>query len=80
MLSLLRIFICSYMTGSRIHSSLIFTFLTPAAKSGELLKKRGKVLLGTLLLTLLPVSLEELASILGYRNKKNRNSNKNSYL
>lgn len=39
-------------------------------KSGELLKKRGKVLLGTLLLTLLPVSLEELASILGYRSKE----------
>ncbi|OJV87440.1 MAG: hypothetical protein BGO34_10180 [Bacteroidia bacterium 44-10] len=39
-------------------------------KSGELLKKRGKVLLGTLFLTLLPVSLEELASILGYRSKE----------
>lgn len=38
-------------------------------KSGEFLKKRGKVLLGTLLLTLLPVSLEELASALGYRSK-----------
>lgn len=39
-------------------------------KSEELLKKRGKVLLGTLFLTLLPVSLEELASILGYRSKE----------
>ncbi len=38
-------------------------------KSGEFLKKRGKVLLSTLLLTLLPASLEELASVLGYRSK-----------
>ncbi len=39
-------------------------------KSGELLKKRGRVLLATLLLTILPISLEELATILGYRSKE----------
>ena len=39
-------------------------------KSGELLKKRARVLLSTLLLTILPVSLEELAETLGYRSKE----------
>lgn len=39
-------------------------------KSGELLKKRGHILLATLLLTILPISLEELAKILGYRSKE----------
>ncbi len=39
-------------------------------KSGEFLKRRGKVLLGTLLLSLVPISLEELASVLGYRSKE----------
>lgn len=39
-------------------------------KSGELLKKRGRILLGTLLLTILPISLEELAKILGYKSKE----------
>lgn len=39
-------------------------------KSGELLKKRGRVLLGTLLLTILPISLEELATVLGYKSKE----------
>jgi ATP-dependent DNA helicase RecG len=39
-------------------------------KSGELLKKRGRVLLGTLLLTISPISLEELAKILGYKSKE----------
>lgn len=39
-------------------------------KSGELLKKRARVLLGTLLLTISPISLEELASILGYKSKE----------
>jgi ATP-dependent DNA helicase RecG len=39
-------------------------------KSGELLKKRGRILLGTLLLTILPISLEELAKILGYKRKE----------
>jgi ATP-dependent DNA helicase RecG len=39
-------------------------------KSGELLKKRGRVLLATLLLTILPISLEELATMLGYRSKE----------
>jgi len=38
-------------------------------KSGELLKKRGRILLSTLFLTLEPVSLEELATILGYKSK-----------
>ena len=41
-----------------------------AEKSGELLKKRGRVILSTLLLTLLPTALEELANILGYRSKE----------
>lgn len=39
-------------------------------KSGELLKKRARVLLSTLLLTILPASLEELAEALGYRSKE----------
>jgi predicted transcriptional regulator len=39
-------------------------------KSGELLKKRGRILLCTLLLTILPISLEELAKILGYKSKE----------
>lgn len=39
-------------------------------KSGEFLKRRGRVLLGTLLLSLVPISLEELASVLGYRSKE----------
>ena len=41
-----------------------------AKKSGELLKKRARVLLSTLMLTLTPVSLDDLASILGYRSKE----------
>ncbi|MCD4736879.1 MAG: hypothetical protein K8R53_12615, partial [Bacteroidales bacterium] len=39
-------------------------------KSGELLKKRGRILVSTLLLTLGPISLEELANTLGYRSKE----------
>lgn len=39
-------------------------------KSGELLKKRARVLLSTLLLSLQPISLEELANTLGYRSKE----------
>ena len=39
-------------------------------KSGELLKKRGRVILSTLLLTLIPTTLEDLAIILGYRSKE----------
>jgi len=39
-------------------------------KSGELLKKRGRTILSTLLLTLEPVSLEELSTTLGYRSKE----------
>ncbi len=39
-------------------------------KSRELLKKRSRVLLSTLLLALQPVSLDELARILGYRSKE----------
>jgi ATP-dependent DNA helicase RecG len=39
-------------------------------KSGELLKKRGHVLLATLLLSILPISLEELAKNLGYKSKE----------
>ena len=39
-------------------------------KSGELLKKRARVLLSSLMLTLLPISLNELADILGYRSKE----------
>jgi predicted transcriptional regulator len=34
------------------------------------LKKRGRVLLATLLLTILPTSLEKLAKILNYRSKE----------
>src|SRR5699024_2776168 len=41
-----------------------------AEKSGELLKRRGKVLLNTLLLTISPISLEELTAILGYKSKE----------
>jgi len=39
-------------------------------KSGELLKKRARVLLSTLILTLSSITLEELASVLGYRSKE----------
>lgn len=39
-------------------------------KSGKLLKKRARVLLSTLMLTLSPISLDELASVLGYRSKE----------
>ncbi len=39
-------------------------------KSGELLKKRGVILLSTLLLTIEPISLEELAITLGYKSKE----------
>jgi len=39
-------------------------------KSGELLKKRARILLSTLLLTILPVSLEELTETLGYKSKE----------
>jgi hypothetical protein len=39
-------------------------------KRGELLKKRGRVLLATLLLTILPISLDKLAKILNYRSKE----------
>lgn len=39
-------------------------------KSGELLKKRGRILLSTLLLSLEPMSLENLTSSLGYKSKE----------
>ena len=39
-------------------------------KSGKLLKKRGVTLLSTLLLSLEPVTLEELAITLGYKSKE----------
>ncbi len=39
-------------------------------KSGELLKKRGRIILNTLLLTLLPATLEELANTLKYKSKE----------
>ena len=39
-------------------------------KSAELLKKRGRTILSTLLLTLEPVRLEELATTLGYKSKE----------
>lgn len=39
-------------------------------KSGKLLKKRGKTILSTLLLTLEPISMEELATTLGYKSKE----------
>jgi len=39
-------------------------------KSEELLKKRGRILLSTLLLTILPISLEELATLQGYKSKE----------
>jgi len=39
-------------------------------KSGQLLKKRAKVLLSTILFTLTPISLEDLAKILEYRSKE----------
>lgn len=39
-------------------------------KSGELLKKRARILLSSLMLALSPISLDELASILGYRSKE----------
>lgn len=39
-------------------------------KSGELLKIRGRVILSTLILLLEPVSLEELATTLGYKSKE----------
>lgn len=39
-------------------------------KSGKLLKKRARILLSTLMLTLTPVSLDNLAISLGYRSKE----------
>ena len=39
-------------------------------KSGELLKKRARIILSTLLLTLNPISLSDLSTILGYRSKE----------
>ncbi len=39
-------------------------------KSEELLKKRARVILSTLLLTLNPIPLEELATKLAYRSKE----------
>lgn len=39
-------------------------------KNRELLKKRARVLLSTLMLTLTPISLDELAKVLGYRSKE----------
>ena len=39
-------------------------------KSKELLKIRGRVILSTLLLTLAPIKLEDLANILGYKSKE----------
>jgi predicted transcriptional regulator len=39
-------------------------------KSGKLLKKRARVLLSTLLLTLTPVSIDDLTNILCYRSKE----------
>lgn len=41
-----------------------------AEKSGELLKKRSRVIISTLLLTLSPISLDELAEVLGYNSKE----------
>ena len=38
-------------------------------KTGELLQKRTRVLLAVLLLTILPISIEELTDILGYKKK-----------
>ncbi|RLD52856.1 MAG: hypothetical protein DRJ05_17060 [Bacteroidetes bacterium] len=38
-------------------------------KSGELLKKRARVILSTLLLTLISIKLEGLISVLGYKSK-----------
>lgn len=39
-------------------------------KGGELIKKRGRIILSTLLLTLEPMSLEELSTTLGYKSKE----------
>jgi len=39
-------------------------------KGGELIKKRGRIILSTLLLTLEPISLEELSTTLGYKSKE----------
>jgi len=39
-------------------------------KSGELLKKRGRIMLSALLLSLEPVKIEELATTLGYKSKE----------
>lgn len=41
-----------------------------AEKSGELLEKRARVLLSSLMLARSPISLDKLASILGYRSKE----------
>ncbi|MDD2635946.1 MAG: putative DNA binding domain-containing protein [Bacteroidales bacterium] len=43
---------------------------TWSEKSGDLLKKRARVLLSTLLLSLTPISLDELARTLEYRSKE----------
>ncbi|MDX9932925.1 MAG: putative DNA binding domain-containing protein [Bacteroidales bacterium] len=39
-------------------------------KGGALIKKRGRIILSTLLLTLEPISLEELSTTLGYKSKE----------
>lgn len=38
-------------------------------KSGELLKKRSRILLSSLLLTLVPVNIETMVGTLGYKSK-----------
>ncbi|MGD9494272.1 MAG: RNA-binding domain-containing protein [Bacteroidales bacterium] len=39
-------------------------------KGGALIKKRGRIILSTLMLTLEPISLEELSTTLGYKSKE----------
>ncbi|MBE8722711.1 RNA-binding domain-containing protein [Sphingobacterium pedocola] len=57
-----------------INNHLTFTDLKKRGsweeKRGELLQKRTRVLLAVLLLTTLPISIEELADILGYKKKE----------
>jgi len=59
-----------FMTNKELTAKELKNVGSWTEKSGELLKKRARVLLSTLMLTLTPVSLDDLASILGYRSKE----------
>ncbi len=59
-----------FLTNKQLNTESLKKVGSWEEKSGELLKRRGRVLLSTLLLTLQPISLEELAALLGYQSKE----------